>query len=289
MRLGWLAVLALAACGRIHFDPERDDASRSDDAPVSPRCTPWSAAQPVPMVSSSSIDADPALSPDGAWLVFSSSRIVAKLQIYVSSVSGGVLTGVVGAPQSATTNAGGDTESGPSWNASGDTMYFASNRVGGPYVFTASFSGGVFGAPNIVTSLQGRQAYGPAISSNGLEVYFSDGAGASSRILRAKRPDLGAPFAGIEVPPELDFPAGWTSLSADDLTLYYEGDLDTALSQIYMVTRPDIDSPFGTPIKISDGTAAEGDPYISADGQTLVLSSDRSGNPDIYAMTRTCM
>jgi hypothetical protein len=79
-------------------------------------------------------------------------------------------------------------------------------------------------------------------------------------------------------------------LTADGLTIYFRSTRPAAFAghNIYVATRPSTADPFG-PAVLVDNVNSEGDDgasWLSADGCRLYLSSDRSGNNDIFVATR---
>jgi Tol biopolymer transport system component len=84
------------------------------------------------------------------------------------------------------------------------------------------------------------------------------------------------------------------SLTADDLTLYfYSFRQGGSFSDIYRATRPARSQPFGTPelfTDVSTATASEWSPNLTADGLSLLFSSNRTGGTgdyDFYEARRT--
>jgi hypothetical protein len=285
------ALLALAACGRLRFDPSAGsgDAGSGDASSVdgsARTCSAWSTPQPMTAVNSASEDFDPELSPDGQWFVFASRRASPSDDLYLSQVTGGVY----GAPQSLTAlNSIAPVDNGPTWDPSGAILYFTAGRT----LFSAPFAGGTFGAAAIVPELAMFTMDGPAISATGTELFYglTTTSVAMFRTTRATQtspwdpPAPVAELAGIS--------AGWPTLSADGKTMYFEGQMG-GLSQLFVVTRPAVGAPFGTPAvfaEIADPNHNEGDPFLSHDGQTFMFSSTRGApatGTDLYVSTRTC-
>lgn len=101
---------------------------------------------------------------------------------------------------------------------------------------------------------------------------------------------FGAPelVAGIDVRQDLWAPA----LSSDGLTLYYAASDDGSTEQIFSATRTDLASATfagAAPLPGLGGNAADGTPFVSADGLRLYFYSQRGGGPggrDIWLATR---
>ena len=131
---------------------------------------------------------------------------------------------------------------------------------------------------------------GPAISPDGLEIYFH--ASLESYYLftarRGGRDDaFGEPkqLTALHVDGEAE-----PFVSSDGLELYYEAD-----NEIYRSVRDDVSDPFlsGSLVsEVNEPTSHDNDPALSNDGTRLYFASDRdalSGWTDIFVATRSCM
>ena len=81
------------------------------------------------------------------------------------------------------------------------------------------------------------------------------------------------------------------SLSADGLTLYFASDRVVPLDMdLWVATRPDTDSPFGTPQPLVELNTGEQDldPALTPDGLELFFSSTRNGAAQLFRSTRVC-
>lgn len=77
----------------------------------------------------------------------------------------------------------------------------------------------------------------------------------------------------------------------DGRVLYYAGDdpSNAGLSlEIWRAERPNLETPFGTPLRIESvsSTADDTDPWVSADERVIVFMSRRSGREELYVATR---
>ena len=77
-------------------------------------------------------------------------------------------------------------------------------------------------------------------------------------------------------------------LTPNELTLYFSRDKgDGSQFDIFVATRPDLDSPFGEPTAVpglSSATNAEEGPFLSRDGTTMFFTSSLLGDrPHIYS------
>jgi hypothetical protein len=141
---------------------------------------------------------------------------------------------------------------------------------------------------------------GPNISTDGLTIYFNsdrEGGQGSYDIWRATRPDLGSPFGEPENVEELNLDAwdGVPHLTADGLTIYFASNRiwigSMGALDIWVATRPDLDSPFGSPRNVVElnSTGTDASPSLTADGLTIYFHSDRpggAGDMDLWVATR---
>jgi len=105
----------------------------------------------------------------------------------------------------------------------------------------------------------------------------------------ATRPSVTAPFGPPVLPAELaetDMNVVDGFLTEDGLMLLFTRDsrTDTAPEDVYVAVRPDLGSPFGTPVPVAglNGSDNDRDPWLSLDRQRLYFSSNRSGEFEIY-------
>ncbi len=111
---------------------------------------------PRPLTSAPGWEADPALSPDGGTVAFSSNA-AGRADIWVVDVDAGV------EPLRLTDDAGDDRH--PAWFPEGRWVAFASDRIGGPSIWKVSRLGG---SPTLVV----EDADMPAISPDGRSIAF---------------------------------------------------------------------------------------------------------------------
>ena len=186
----------------------------------------------------------------------------------------------------------------------GLTLFFGSTRPGGLgsydlWMATRGTLGDPFGTPVNLTQLNSPSwEGGPAISSDGLTLYFAPRAVATDPstydIMVATRPDtvsgFSAPTPLVEVNSAVaDF---HPAISPDDLTMYITsgraggtGDYD-----IWVATRSDPSAAFDppTPVTAVNSTSSDFDPTITADGLTLFFASRRmTMEGDLFMATRS--
>ena len=132
-------------------------------------------------------DTNPAVSPDGAWMVFASSRerTLAETSVWIAPI------GVEVAPRRLTTGAG--IESHPAWTRDGTGIVFASTRDGGDFDLwrLAIANGRARGEPEQLTSGAGHEVT-PTVARDGTVIYAEVTALADQRIethLESRAPD----------------------------------------------------------------------------------------------------
>jgi Tol biopolymer transport system component len=199
-------------------------------------------------------------------------------------------------------NAVGHDDWSPSITSDGRALYFHSLRVSepsAPAIWRASRAdeASPFDEPAVVgeVSSANRDSY-PAISGDDLTLLFASdrpGGAGSLDIWMATRTDRDAPFSPpvrvVELSsPAVDLPVG---ISPDGLSIMFISNRGTSFD-LFRAGRPALDAPFGGIARISEvnSAAAERSAAWSADGLTLVFSSDRSGGQgshDLWLAHRT--
>lgn len=154
-----------------------------------------------------------------------------------------------------------------------------------------------FTAPQPVALVSSDWNGGPSLSADGLTLYHhvcTQSVGCAGKLARATRSSLAAPFVTQGLIKELDVSAaldGWPSISFDGLELFFETERN-GQGEIYVARRASTADAFQSPEKVPlgiGGALPEGDPDLSADGETLYLSVHDSGSWNIWVATRTCL
>jgi len=182
-------------------------------------------------------------------------------------------------------------------------LYFASTARPGGYgswdiwVATRETADAPWGepvnlGPNVNSS---EQEVTPAISPDGLELYFS--LYHSYKIQVCKRPSKDAPWSNPEVlgPPIGDHPVRYPKVSPDGLSLYFASRRPGGygLEDIWVSTRATTSDPWSEPINLGPNVNTrfiEVGSSISSDGLCLLFDSNRTGgygSVDIWVATRT--
>jgi Tol biopolymer transport system component len=182
------------------------------------------------------------------------------------------------------------------------TAYISSDRTGtlGGYdlwVATRTTPAGTFGTLTPLTSLNSaHDEQRPAITADGLTMYFDDDAdGSNYDIWVATRAAVAADFGAPSDVSVINDPTTFDtteSINADGTVMYFASYRGTGYYQIYRTTRPNTSSPFSTPVAVGELNTPEenADPTISADGLTIYFSSVRAGGMgglDIWMASRT--
>jgi Tol biopolymer transport system component len=248
----------------------------------------------LPSLATGDNDWEPALSPDGRYLVFMR-QLVNSFELYMATRVGPT---EFTPPRVLTELNTSAVESGATWAPTGDRLYFSSTSSSEARLYVSDFVDGTFQAPVLVSELGSVNS--PTIRGDGLEMYFDDASlPGDFKVSRAIRAAQGDPWSttGLETQLATGFALGYPSISHDGLRLYFEGTNAAGNGKIYMATRAAVTDRFGTPSLVTDfGEAAGidlGDPEISADDQLMLMSArglpDTTGGFDIYASTRSCL
>jgi Tol biopolymer transport system component len=147
-----------------------------------------------------------------------------------------------------------------------------------------SCMGSDFGEPELLTgfALSGT-LWAPALSSDGVTLYFAEETDTDERIMMATRSDRGAIFsAAVEVPGvQSSAPDGAPLLSQDGLSLYIFSERAGSLGarDLWLAQRAAAIGPFDTPIHLLALNTIANDhlPRLSPNGLTLSFSSNRGG------------
>jgi hypothetical protein len=195
----------------------------------------------------------------------------------------------------------GHDPQGCCFSGDGLELYFSSTRSGGQggrdiWVATREALGAPWGDPvNLGSPVNdsGNQIE-PAISPDGLELYFGDLSDWNIRV--CKRPSKDAPWSSQELlgPPVGLGNEAQMEFSADGLSLYFRSRRSGGYgeSDIWVSTRATTSDLWGEPTNLGPNvntSSSEGYPSISSDGRVLFFNSDRSGcyNPDGYEIWMT--
>jgi len=185
-------------------------------------------------------------------------------------------------------------------------LIFVSNRPGAKgevdlYVSRRASADAPWEDPINVTELNSPQReYGPAIRSDGLEIFFTShrpGGKGDADLWRSVRSQTDARWSKPELVTELCTAQldVCPCLSQDGLTVYFSSARPVpsggGIDDIYVARRKDLASPFGKPELVAEvsSPASEAAPCLSADELTIYFASNREGSMgehDIWYATR---
>jgi hypothetical protein len=155
--------------------------------------------------------------------------------------------------------------------------------------------------PIVNTAAYGE--YGASISSDGLTLYFADGAKWPFRshglgggdIWMTTRKTLASDWSeplNLGATINSGSEEGAPFISADGLSLYFQSGRSGGYGalDLYVSRRSNLNAPWENPVNLGagvNGVSVEFFPYVSPDGLTIYFGSFRSGQGDIFVATRT--
>ena len=295
----WLAVLVVASCGRIGFDPNQSDASDASDAAA---CTLGPFAPPVRLTGAANGPGDewthsPAL--DETIVVFHSYRAPSQgADLWLTTLPDLPYGAII--PELATV----DNEFNPSITNDATDMVFI-RGVGTPKLYETTRPDAKMGTPwstpQVVAAIDTGTSNTPFISEDGLRVVFGSSRPGvvggydlyeSSRLSRAD--PLSSPVQLLSV--ESNTNDQCPVLSADGLELYFSslrpggpGGYD-----VYVARRAMLSDDFSTPQLVGplSSTQDECVTRLTRDGRRMYMNYDAlvagGGNADLWIASRDC-
>jgi Tol biopolymer transport system component len=292
-----------SACGRVGFEREPSDGGIGADAGQGDGSCTWGAfgaATPIAEVNTEDGEGGGTLSFDGLRLYFNRAADPGLHDLYVASRTS--RTQPFGPAMPITELNAAENDAEISLSDDELTVYFHSARASPQTVYMANRSSLGDQFTNIRCALTGCPMFlGPTISADGSTLYgFAAGASGSTDIFRSGRGSLGGNFGAPVALTQLGesgVDAGYPGLSHDGRELYYvryNNPGSRGCDDIWVATREDEAMPFGSAHALLEINTAscEGDPSLSADGTTLIFTSDRpgtAGREDLWMARRTCM
>ncbi len=290
-----LGLVLVSACNAQLMDPSdtaTDGSISHGDAsdgaqPDAFMLGPWSAPVPIPIASTLADEDDGTLSSTGLELFFSivNTADANRKDLYVATRA--TTSAAFNPPTKLPFSLTGTSEETPRLAPDDKTIYFASDRAGGPggldiYQATRQTATGPWSTPVLVA--------GPNTTLN--EKWFMP-CGIGNDYLVVAGTDLAAGTVGGVTPTmvaELSSPQAETGtfLTADCLTVYFAS-ARVVPTGIYTAHRASKAAPWQTPTAITDFATlggAQEDPWIAADGRSFVFVSSASGSKNIYLSTR---
>ena len=288
-------MVALVACGRLHFDD-----LVVDGKPASCTWSAFSTPQPLPAVVQSSVDDwGPTPTLGGTELFFYSYRGVGSSTLWHAPTDP-----YAAAIEESELDGGAFNVKYPALPDDAlDIIYGLDNGTGYQLVeATRTSTLDAFGAPVAIAELaSGGNDFAPALTPDGLRLVFtSDRAMPSGQDLlyETSRVDRASPFAPpVELaelgPLATDDTFPGATLSSDALDLFVAMKPGSRV-HIFHAHRTAIGQPFSTPTQVNELSSAKDDglQHLSADGATMFLDydTDQNGgqNAELYSATRTC-
>ncbi|MCL4207257.1 MAG: PD40 domain-containing protein, partial [Pirellulaceae bacterium] len=204
-------------------------------------------------------------SPDGAWLAFRAVSGGNYSDLFIVDASG------IGTPVNITNTPDYD-ELAPDWSPNGSLLVYGRNPVSGGSedIFTVQPDG--FGLTQLTSGPE--REFDPAWSPDGSKIAFTSfDPNTYSTVIQVMNADGTGPF----VPIASGFQAVW---SPDGTKIAYTGFSADPLAEIF-VTNADGS---GLGVQLTSNSFHDGEPTWSSDGTSIVFSSDRAGDPDLYVM-----
>ncbi len=248
---------------------------------------PWTTPMMVPGASGAGDQDDGTVSSSGLELVFALANAADANRKDLYIATRGSTAVPFGTPNKLGFSALGTSEETPRFSTDDKTLYFASDRAGGPglldiYRTTRATIGGAWGTPVLVagpnTALVEKWFMPCAVNTDYLVIAGSEIATGTSG------------GAAPTVVAELSSPAAETGafLSSDCLTTYFASARSGAFL-IYTAHRTSLAAAWQPPTVVTDFAGiggAQEDPWMSSDGRTFVFVSNISGTKDVYITTR---
>jgi hypothetical protein len=287
-------VVGLVGCGRVDFAL----GSEADAAPSGS----FGAPQPIAILDSTLNDADPTLTDDQLEMYFSSNRLGGLGQTDIYRTQRTTVTASWGTPDHVLELSSTGYDDSPEVSGDGLTLWLTttrdvpSNRV---YVATRPDRTSAWGTPTFVAELSSTLFdTNLAISGDGLVAMIEHETATSTNDYdlyehrRATVNDLWGPERHVD---EISSPSNENGpcLDAHGLVVYFTSDRPGTQGpfDIYTATRPTLDDPFSTPVRVDELDTAydDGNPFLTRDGHTIYWSSDRppdAGARDLWFATR---
>lgn len=246
------------------------------------------------VINSPTKDNSPSISADGLELYFGSQRSggYGWWDLWVSTRPD------INAEWESPTNLGPEIndwrfEGAPCLSYDGLSLYYNATRDWSfdIYLTMRATRGDDWGAPVKIRPFDSGYGTVPAISSDGLQLFFADydellpGGFGSADLWTLVRPTLSDPWGSpvnlgqLVNSPSVEYDPG---ISADGLVLLFESDRPGGLggSDIWMTIRKTTDDNWDAPVNLGstiNTVYGDGGPSISADGRTLYFHSSRPG------------
>jgi hypothetical protein len=280
-----VAVAAMGAgCGRIGFDPPSHDAFPAG---------PFGPAAELTELDTGGAD-DPALTGDELEITFTSARAgsVGRCDVWTATRSSTTASWTTPVSLGAPVNTAG-CQSGGFPSVDGLTLWLAATPATAFDLVesTRATRTSAWQAPVVLTALNSMSDdSAPTVTADALVIAFTSNRTGVSRLYlssRASEADgWGAPM--LVGPLTSGTKERSAHLSRDGLMLWFISDA-LGTQDIWVASRPDRASPFGTAVVVSELATSdnEDDPWVSGDGHRIYFARyPTTGNPTLWVATR---
>jgi Tol biopolymer transport system component len=300
MRRALIALGLLAGCGNVKnmadAPPVTGDVPLIDTPMSDTPSNAWGAPVKLTTVSTASDEWGPTVRTDLLEMYFASDRAGTTFNdIYVSTRP--TAASPWGAPAIVTELSTTGAELQPSLSRDGLTIYitqFAGANGFDIYKATRTSLTAAWGTPAVSSELNSTADEAPMnMSTSGLAMVVTSTRPGSAGydVYLATRGStsqtFGAPVAIASANTTNNEYDAW--LSDDALTIYYTSDINAANSNdLFVATRTTAGGAFTTPTALTalNSSASDEDPWVSTDQHTMIFSSSRDGNRDLWMSTR---
>jgi hypothetical protein len=289
-----IALVVVAGCGRIDFDPHAHDAGDANGPDAGCLGTgAFADIQKVDVASTNDLQTAAFISPDGLSLLWvQSDGTNQHFQITTRPTRTATFSGGNALPGMFT---GMDVFNG-SLTADQLELYLDSKASGRDCLYRATRTSTAVpfdAAVELAALCATADAAGPQISADGLTLVFNsslDGAGEGDLYI-TERPDRASDFPAPKKLAGLPTGIGYPALSADRLRLWFEAETSTGGTKITSAVRISPSDVFSqlhdlTEVDTSD---SEGDPSLTLDESQLTFVSQRSGMYEAFTAARPCL
>lgn len=293
-----VALAICSGCGRIGFDglarsddAGPDDTITSDAPPVT--FGAWSTPDHLTSPQSGENDWEGTIDSTGLVMVFARQNgSDSDLMVMTRATR----TSAFGAPTLIPGASSNNYELGAAWSFDNQRLYYHYDDGAGndEARYLSNLGNGTFSATGVAATELPDEAFSFEFSSDGLEVFYTTGPAINEYDLHhARRSSTTENFTVydddiLELQRDVGI-EGWPTLDVNQNVLYFERETPGG-GKIFQATRTGRYSRFTDLVEVDYLQADDGDPDISTEGTTLLISSVRLGGGlqnELFIMTRT--